>query len=121
MSLERDSKNYYSIIQGAGFYTKKKTNIITARLTPSEKSAIQKLARKAKMTMTDYTVQCALCEKIVQVEGLDDLISELKAQGRNLNQLTILANMGRVSIIQSERLIEAYSKVYDLLESMAGR
>ena len=73
------------------------------------------------MTMTDYITQCALSEKIIQVEGLDDLILELKAQGRNLNQLTMLANMGRVNVIQGEKLIEAYSKVYALLEIMVGR
>ena len=49
------------------------------------------------MTMTDYIVQCALGKEIVQVEGLDEILSELKAQGRNLNQLATLANMRRVS------------------------
>ncbi|WP_437124464.1 plasmid mobilization protein [Acutalibacter intestini] len=33
---------------------------ITAKLTSSEKAAIQKQAKKAKMTMTDYIIQCAL-------------------------------------------------------------
>ncbi len=31
------------------------------------------------------------------MEGLDKVLSELKAQGRNLNQLTALANMGKVT------------------------
>lgn len=39
------------------------------------------------MTMTDYIVQCALGKEIVRVDGLDEILSELKAQGRNLNQL----------------------------------
>lgn len=54
------------------------------------------------MTMTDYIVQCALGKEIIQVEGLDEILSELKAQGRNINQLATLANMGRVSVVQSE-------------------
>ena len=72
------------------------------------------------MTMTDYLVQCALGKKIIQVEGLDEILSELKAQGRNLNQLATLANMGRVSVVQSEALIAAYSKLYSQLEEIAG-
>ena len=44
------------------------------------------------MTMTDYLVQCALGKEIVQVDGLGEILSELKAQGRNLNQLLLLKN-----------------------------
>lgn len=102
------------------FILKKKTTIITARLTPSEKTAIQKRAKKAKMTMTDYIVQCALGKEIVRVDGLGDILSELKAQGRNINQLATLANMGRIGVVQSEDLIAAYSKLCSQLEKIAG-
>lgn len=99
---------------------KRKTTIITARLTPSEKAAIQKQAKKAKMTMTGYIIQCALGKEIVRVDGIGDVLLELKAQGRNLNQLTTLANMGRVSVVQSGDLIAAYSKLCSQLEKIAG-
>ncbi len=72
------------------------------------------------MTMTDYIIQCALGKEIVQVDGLEKILSELKAQGRNINQLTMLANMGRVSVVQSEDLIAAYSKLCSQLEKIAG-
>ncbi len=72
------------------------------------------------MTMTDYIVQCALGKEIVQVEGLDEILSELKAQGRNLNQLATLANMRRVSVVQSEDLIATYNKMCSQLEKIAG-
>ena len=102
------------------FILKKKTTIITARLTPSEKTAIQKRAKKAKMTLTDYIVQCALGKEIVRVDGLGEILSEIKAQGRNINQLATLANMGRLSVVQSEDLIAAYSKLCSQLEKIAG-
>ena len=41
--------------------------------------------------------------------------SELKAQGRNLNQLTTLANMGRVSVVKGDDLAENYGKIYEQL------
>ena len=72
------------------------------------------------MTMTDYIIQCALGKEIIRVDGLDEVLSELKAQGRNLNQLATLANMGRVSVVQSAELLEAYSKMCSQLEKIAG-
>ena len=70
---------------------KKKTEIITARMTPADKKVIHQRAKAAGMTVTDYLTTCALGKKIIRVDGLDEALSELKAQGRNLNQLTTLA------------------------------
>lgn len=72
------------------------------------------------MTMTDCIVQCAFGKEIIQVEGLGEILSELKAQGRNLNQLTTLTNMGRISVVQGEDLIAAYGKMCSQLEKIAG-
>ena len=76
---------------------RKKTAIITARMTPEDKQKIEQRAANAGMTVTDYLTACALGKKIVRVDGLDKILAELKAQGRNLNQLTILANMERLT------------------------
>jgi hypothetical protein len=45
------------------------------------------------------------------VEGLDAVLSELKAQGRNLNQLTTLANMGRLTVLRSDELLDKYASL----------
>ena len=97
---------------------KKKTEIITARITLADKKAIRQRAKTAGMTVTDYLTTCALGKKIVRVGGLDDLLSELKAQGRNLNQLTTLANMGRLTVLRGDDLIQAYSKLCDTLNAL---
>jgi hypothetical protein len=98
---------------------KKKTEIITARLTTSEKTAIQKRAQKARMTVTAYLVQCGLSKQIIQVDGLQEVLSELKAQGRNINQLAVLANMGRISDFRVDDLINEYRKIYSSLDNIA--
>ena len=72
------------------------------------------------MTMTDYIIQCALGKEIVQVDGLGEILSEIKAQGRNINQLATLANMGRISVVQGEDLVMAYGKMCSQLEKIAG-
>ena len=88
---------------------KRKTEIVTARMTPKVKAQLQQRAQNANMTLTDYLCICGLGQEIIRVEGLDDLLSELKAQGRNLNQLTTLANMGRITVLRGDELIDRYA------------
>ncbi len=97
---------------------KRKTAIITARMTPGIKDIIQHLAERAGMTVTDYVITCALGKEIVRVDGLNEILSQLKSQGRNLNQLTTLANMGHLKILQSQELIDAYSELYWQVEKL---
>lgn len=88
---------------------KKKTAIVTVRMTPKVKQQLQERAQDVHMTLTDYLCICGLGKEIVRVEGLDGVLSELKAQGRNLNQLTTLANMGRLTVLRSDELIDSYA------------
>ena len=97
---------------------KKKTEIITARMIPADKKAITQRAKAAGMTVTDYLTTCALGKEIIRVDGLDNLLSELKAQGRNLNQLTTLANMGRLSVLRGDQLIREYTRLCDTLGAL---
>ena len=96
----------------------KKTEIITLRVTPRVKAAIQARAKQADMTVTDYLCLCGLGKKILQVDGLDQVLTELKAQGRNLNQLTTLANMGRITVVYGDRLAEGYGQVSEQLREL---
>ena len=93
----------------------KKSEIITLRVTPGIKKAIQERAKAADLTVTDYLCYRGLGKEIVRVEGLEQVLSELKAQGRNLNQLTTLANMGRVTVVKGHALAENYGKIYEQL------
>lgn len=97
---------------------KKKKEIVTARMTPEVKQRLQARARDANMTLTNYLIICGLGQEIIRVEGLDEVLSELKAQGRNLNQLTTLANMGRITVLRGDDLIGEYTRLCDLLSTM---
>lgn len=91
----------------------RKTKIVTLRMTPQTKQKIQALAAEAHMTVTDYLCICGLGKEIVQVDGLDQILSELKSQGRNLNQLTTLANMGKLKVLRGDDLINGYTSLYE--------
>ena len=96
----------------------KKSEIITLQVTPRVKEAIRERARAAGLTVTDYLCYSGLGKEIVRMEGLEQVLSELKAQGRNLNQLTTLANMGRVSVVKGDTLAENYGKIYEQLREL---
>ena len=102
----------------------KKSEIITLRVTPRTKETIRERAKAAGLTVTDYLCYSGLGKEIVRVEGLEQVLSELKAQGRNLNQLTTLANMGRVTVVKGDTLAENYGKIYkqlrELLQETSG-
>ena len=88
---------------------KKKTAIVTARMTPEVKQRLQERAKDAHMTLTDYLIICGLGQEIIQVKGLDAVLAELKAQGRTLHQLTTLANMGRLTVLRANDLTDSYT------------
>ena len=98
---------------------KQKTDIITMRIQPRFKELIRQKAEEAGMTVTDYLCICGLGQQIVRVDGLDAILSELKAQGRNLNQLTTLANMGKIKILRGSDIIESYQKLYQEVSELA--
>ena len=96
----------------------KKTEIITLRVTPQVKERIRAKAREVNLTVTDYLCLCGLGKRIVRVDGLDKVLSELKAQGRNLNQLTTLANMGKITVVHGDRLAERYGQISEQLRQL---
>lgn len=96
----------------------KKTEIITLRVTPQTKDRIRAKARELNLTVTDYLCLCGLGKRIVRVDGLDKVLSELKAQGRNLNQLTTLANMGKITIVYGDRPAEGYAHISEQLRQL---
>ena len=99
----------------------KKTEIITLRVTPQTKDRIRTKAQELGLTVTDYLCLCGLGKKIVRVDGLDQVLSELKAQGRNLNQLTTLANMGRITAVNVREACALYADIQRSLKTLLER
>ena len=95
-----------------------KTELITLRVTPRVKEAIRRRAKDAGLTVTDYLCYSGLGKEIVRVDGLDKVLSELKAQGRNLNQLTTLAHMGKITVVYGDRLAEGYGRISEQLREL---
>ena len=96
----------------------KKDIRITVRLTPEQYDSIMARADTAQMTVGAYVRATAMRHKIVVVDGLKEFTHELKGIGRNLNQLAILANEGRVSIAKLDETYDELAAIYYMLEEL---
>jgi uncharacterized protein (DUF1778 family) len=90
----------------------KKENRITLRLTQEQYDSIAAKAETAQMPVGAYVRAAALRHKVTVVDGLPEITRELKAIGRNINQLTVLANMGKVTAADLSRTTEALYEIY---------
>ena len=97
----------------------KKEYRITVRLSPEELKSIKAKAETAHMALSTYIRACALRHKVVVVEGVKECNSELKAIGRNLNQLTVLAHEGRIQLVNLEGIESALEKNYIGIQQLA--
>jgi hypothetical protein len=67
---------------------KKRPKQITFRASQEEYKIIQKKIKKSGLKQQDFLLNMAMEKEIVFVEGLTELLTEVKRQGNNLNQLT---------------------------------
>ena len=101
--------------------TNNKTKMVTMRFRENDYETIKKKADKAKMNFTEFVTRSALDKPIIIIDGLDKVLKEQKAIGRNLNQLTMLCNMGKIVCPDLSKMVNQYSAVYDRLNDISGR
>jgi hypothetical protein len=81
------------------------------RVSERDLNQVRLKAKRARMTVTDYLVTSALNKNIVVIDGVEGLISQLKAVGKNLNQLTTLAHMGRIQAVRLDEVRESFGDI----------
>ena len=94
---------------------------LSIRISEADLIKIHAKATKSKLNFTEYVTKSCLGRQIFVVDGLDEVLREQKAIGRNLNQLTMLANMGRVSCVNLTELTEQVAAVNHSLFSLLER
>ena len=73
------------------------------------------------MNFTEFVTRSALNHKIIRMDGLNETAKEIKAIGRNLNQLTTLCNMGKMNCPDLTEIKTEYAKSLLALEEIARR
>ena len=97
---------------------KKKTAILTARLTPAEKAAIERRAKHANMTVTDYIVKCALGKNVRQIDELPPRFIRAKGSGAKPQPADETGQHGAYHPGGCREFTEAYTNLYGLIEEI---
>ena len=78
---------------------RKRNTTIAICCTEKESRRIHELAERHGLKLNDFVIRCALGKKIVVANGVDEIVKQQKAIGRNLNQITTLGNMDRLTAV----------------------
>ena len=78
-------------------------------MASDDREAIKELAKQTGLSMSDYVTRCCLGRQVVVIDGLKEVLKELKFIGRNLNQLVTLAHMGRVTVVNLDSALNTFS------------
>lgn len=87
-------------------------------VSEAEQKKIKKLVAKTGLSQREYLLSAALGRTIYQVEELKPMLFELKAIGRNINQLTMLAHQGHVTTVNLTEATSALQRNYAAINGL---
>ena len=95
---------------------------MTFRVTEDEYKKLEALSLKANRLISAYCRDSVFGKKITVINGIDDLVYQLRHIRNNLNQLTWNVNQGYLSAVNLEETKQGIEKMYELLsEKMKGK
>ena len=98
-----------------------KNTTFSIRIASSDLDTIRKKAKQANMSQSDYVTRCCLGRQVVVIEDLKETAKQLRSIGNNLNQLTTLANMGRISAVSLDSMTNELANVSAALREIQER
>ncbi len=96
----------------------RKNKQFSIRISEQDLETIRGKATQAHMSQSDYVTACCLGKRIVIMDGLKDVLRQQKAIGNNLNQLAVLANMGKVQFANLDSAVQAFAKINTALRKL---
>ncbi|PWJ09618.1 plasmid mobilization protein [Ruminococcus flavefaciens] len=90
---------------------RKRNTTIAIRCTEEESRRIHELAERHGLKLNDFVMRSALGKKIVVANGINEIVKQQKAIGRNLNQIAMLAHEGRLHSVRLDELVEQHRSV----------
>lgn len=96
---------------------------IIIRMTEEEYNTFKKRLDKTGLSQNDFAIKCLNSTQINIVEGITELMRELRAVGNNLNQIARAINSGKVDKLPAiEELEKGVAEVWrSLRRLMAGK
>ena len=96
----------------------KKDKQLSIRISEQDLETIRRKAAQAHMSQSDYVISCCLGKKIIILDGLNEVLRQQKAIGNNLNQLAVLANMGKVQFANLDVAAQEFAKINTALRTL---
>lgn len=93
----------------------KKDKIVTIRVSEKEKKKLIEKSEVAKLSLSEYLIKQGLDKEIVIVDGLSEVVSELRGIGNNINQLTYLTNSGAICTVDLSNVKQELGKIWSEL------
>lgn len=98
-----------------------KDTTFSIRIASGDLDTIRKKAKQARLSQSDYVTRCCLGRQVVVIEDMKETAKQLRAIGNNLNQLTALANMGRVSVTNLDGVAQELAGISAVLREIQER
>ena len=96
----------------------RKNKQFSIRISSQNLETIRRKAAQAHMSQSDYVTACCLGKRIVILNGLKEVLRQQKAIGNNLNQLAVLANMGKVQFSNLDSAVQEFAKINTALREL---
>ena len=100
---------------------KRKDIKFSTRMAAEDREAIKELAKQSGMSMSNYVTNCCLGKQIIIIDGLKEVLRELKGIGNNLNQLVMLVHMGKVKVVVLEDVRQLLADILIAVRQIAER
>lgn len=99
----------------------KKTDRIELRVTPEEKMLIILKSKQANQSISEFLIKSSTENKIVVINDLTQMTTELRRIGNNINQLTRLANSRIITCVDLEGTKKELQKIWQSLNLLATK
>ena len=99
----------------------KKDKIVTIRGSQKEKKKLIEKSEVAKLSLSEYLIKQGLDKEMVIVDGLNEVVTELRKIGNNINQLTYLANSGIIHAVDLSEVKQEIGKVWNVINELQNK
>ena len=85
------------------------------RVNEKEYNKIKSKIEKSELNTSEYLLKTAMNKEIIVIDGLEEIIMQLRKIGNNINQLTKLCNQGRITNLNLEDVKKEMKSIWQLL------
>lgn len=102
----------------------KKSERLNIHITPTDKEIIREKATAIGMDMSNYVTAAAIVKDITVVGDRDEfnaLVKQVRAVGNNINQLRMLSQFGKISVVNLDEFTQEFISVNEKLDRIIKR